>query len=54
MEPVADCACLQGPLVGEKTTSDTITEEYAKADQVYVAKTIVSVPVQYAQTFAQY
>ncbi|CAI0655343.1 unnamed protein product, partial [Colletotrichum noveboracense] len=33
---------LQGPLVGDKITSDAITDEYAKADDVYVAKTIVS------------
>ncbi|EOO01664.1 putative ubiquitin thioesterase protein [Phaeoacremonium minimum UCRPA7] len=31
---------LQGPLIGEKMPSHVITEEYAKADQVYVAKTI--------------
>lgn len=30
---------LQGPLVGEKKSSLAITEEYAKADPVYVAKT---------------
>ncbi|PMD57607.1 cysteine proteinase [Hyaloscypha bicolor E] len=29
----------QGPLVGEKKSSRAITEEYAKADPVYVAKT---------------
>jgi len=32
----------QGPLVGEKRSSHAITEEYAKADPVYVAKTAVS------------
>jgi hypothetical protein len=32
----------QGPLVGEKKSSRAITEEYAKADPVYVAKTAVS------------
>ncbi|EFQ32548.1 peptidase C65 Otubain [Colletotrichum graminicola M1.001] len=31
---------LEGPLVGDKTTSDAITDEYAKADDIYVAKTI--------------
>ncbi|KAF6842567.1 peptidase C65 Otubain [Colletotrichum musicola] len=31
---------LEGPLVGERITSDAITDEYAKADDVYVAKTI--------------
>ncbi|GKT42831.1 ubiquitin-activating enzyme E1 1 [Colletotrichum spaethianum] len=31
---------LEGPLVGDKITSDAITDEYAKADDVYVAKTI--------------
>jgi len=31
----------QGPLVGEKRSSLEITEEYAKADPIYVAKTIV-------------
>ncbi|GKT96627.1 ubiquitin thiolesterase [Colletotrichum tofieldiae] len=30
----------QGPLVGDKITSDAITDEYAKADDIYVAKTI--------------
>ncbi|KAG6026533.1 hypothetical protein E4U40_002004 [Claviceps sp. LM458 group G5] len=30
---------LQGPLVGEKTPSHIITQEYAKADQVYIEKT---------------
>jgi ubiquitin thioesterase protein OTUB1 len=32
----------QGPLVGEKRSSHAITEEYAKADPVYVTKTAVS------------
>jgi hypothetical protein len=32
----------QGPLVGEKRLSLEITEEYAKADPIYVAKTLVS------------
>ncbi|KAK2006773.1 cysteine proteinase [Colletotrichum eremochloae] len=31
---------LEGSLVGDKTTSDVITDEYAKADDIYVAKTI--------------
>jgi ubiquitin thioesterase protein OTUB1 len=35
---------LKGPLVGEKTPSDAITHEYARADQVYVEKTIVRCP----------
>ncbi|KAG5976586.1 hypothetical protein E4U55_007285 [Claviceps digitariae] len=30
---------LQGPLVGEKTPSHIITQEYAKADQIYIEKT---------------
>ncbi|KAG6040917.1 hypothetical protein E4U41_006638 [Claviceps citrina] len=30
---------LQGPLVGEKTPSHIITQEYARADQVYIEKT---------------
>ena len=33
---------VQGPLVGEKKSSHAITEEYAKADPIYVAKTAVS------------
>ncbi|TAQ83257.1 Ubiquitinyl hydrolase 1 [Chlorociboria aeruginascens] len=33
---------LEGPLVGDKKSSHAITEEYAKADPVYVAKTAVS------------
>ena len=37
----ANCR-LQGPLVGEKRSSHAITEEYAKADPIYVAKTSVS------------
>jgi hypothetical protein len=31
----------QGPLVGRKTPSTAIVEEYAKADPVYVQKTMV-------------
>ncbi|RYP02019.1 hypothetical protein DL764_005987 [Monosporascus ibericus] len=31
---------LEGPMVGEKTTSHAITQEYAKADRTYVAKTL--------------
>lgn len=34
----------QGPLVGEKRSSHSLTEEYAKADPVYVAKTMVALP----------
>ncbi|PHH74998.1 hypothetical protein CDD83_4468 [Cordyceps sp. RAO-2017] len=30
---------LEGPLVGDKTPSSAIAHEYAKADQIYVAKT---------------
>ncbi|KAG5952542.1 hypothetical protein E4U53_000617 [Claviceps sorghi] len=30
---------LRGPLVGEKTPSHIITQEYAKADQIYIEKT---------------
>jgi len=40
---------LKGPLVGEKTPSTAITEEYAKADQVYVQKTM-ALP----QTYSHY
>jgi hypothetical protein len=32
---------VQGPLVGERRSSLEITEEYARADPVYVAKTLV-------------
>lgn len=32
---------LQGSLVGNKTPSDAITQQYAEADQVYVEKTMV-------------
>lgn len=39
----------EGPLVGNKVSSDAITAEYAKADQVYVEKTI-ALP----QTFSHY
>jgi ubiquitin thioesterase protein OTUB1 len=31
----------QGPLVGKKTPSQAITEQYAKADAIYVQKTLV-------------
>ncbi|TVY73153.1 Ubiquitin thioesterase otubain-like [Lachnellula suecica] len=34
---------LEGPLVGEKKSSHAITEEYAKADPIYVAKTAASI-----------
>ncbi|KAI0120710.1 peptidase C65 Otubain-domain-containing protein [Xylariales sp. AK1849] len=40
---------LEGPLVGEKTTSHAITEEYAKADPTFVAKTM-ALP----QTYSHY
>ncbi|KAK0656283.1 peptidase C65 Otubain-domain-containing protein [Cercophora newfieldiana] len=40
---------LKGPLVGEKTPSTAITEEYAKADPVYVQKTM-ALP----QTYSHY
>ena len=30
-------------MVGEKKSSQAITEEYAKADPIYIAKTAVSV-----------
>lgn len=32
---------VQGPLVGDKKSSLAITEEYARADPIYVAKTAV-------------
>ncbi|RYP33076.1 hypothetical protein DL766_003669 [Monosporascus sp. MC13-8B] len=38
---------LEGPLVGEKTTSHAITKEYAKADRTYVAKTL-ALPQSYS------
>lgn len=34
----------QGPLLGDKTTITAITEQYAKADPIYVDKTMVSIP----------
>ncbi|POR35466.1 Ubiquitin thioesterase OTUB1 [Tolypocladium paradoxum] len=40
---------LEGPLVGDKTPSDAITHEYAKADPVYVDKT-AALP----QTYSHY
>ncbi|KAJ0159571.1 Ubiquitin thioesterase OTUB1 [Colletotrichum tanaceti] len=40
---------LDGPLVGDKITSEAITDEYAKADDVYIAKTI-NLP----QTYSHY
>ncbi|WQF82632.1 Putative OTU domain, papain-like cysteine peptidase superfamily, peptidase C65, otubain, subdomain 2 [Colletotrichum destructivum] len=40
---------LEGPLVGDKITSEAITDEYAKADDIYIAKTI-SLP----QTYSHY
>jgi ubiquitin thioesterase protein OTUB1 len=38
---------LEGPLVGEKKSSHAITEEYAKADPIYVAKT-AALPQKYS------
>lgn len=32
---------LQGPLVGDRVPSSAISEEYAKADPIYVEKTMV-------------
>ncbi|KAL4404847.1 peptidase C65 Otubain [Colletotrichum abscissum] len=40
---------LEGLLVGDKITSDAITDEYAKADEIYIAKTI-NLP----QTYSHY
>ncbi|KAK0730072.1 peptidase C65 Otubain-domain-containing protein [Lasiosphaeris hirsuta] len=40
---------LEGPLVGKRTSSTVITEEYAKADPIYVQKTIVL-----PQTYSHY
>ncbi|KAK3693692.1 peptidase C65 Otubain-domain-containing protein [Podospora appendiculata] len=40
---------LEGPLVGNKTPSTAITDEYAKADPVYVQKTMVL-----PQTYSHY
>ncbi|KOS16607.1 Ubiquitin thioesterase OTUB1 [Escovopsis weberi] len=40
---------LEGPLVGDKTPSDAITQEYAKADGAYVQKTL-ALP----QTYSHY
>lgn len=47
---------VQGPRVGDKTPIDAITAEYAKADPVYVAKTMVSpvllpVPIHISAVF---
>jgi hypothetical protein len=41
MLAMAKLTCGQGPLVGEKKSSMAITEEYAKADPIFVAKTSV-------------
>ncbi|KAK6859557.1 hypothetical protein PG995_003193 [Apiospora arundinis] len=60
MEPQSDLAdqelaaskykpTLEGPFVGEKTPSHAITEEYAKADPTFVAKTL-ALP----QTYSHY
>jgi hypothetical protein len=38
---------VQGPLVGEKRLSLEITEEYEKADPIYVAKTMVSCTIEH-------
>ena len=38
---------VQGPLVGDKRSSHAITEEYAKADPIYVAKTAVSTSAEF-------
>lgn len=44
---------VQGPLVGDKKSSQAITEEYAKADPVFVAKTSVrSSKREFASDFA--
>lgn len=40
--PANPLCVAQGPRVGDKTPIDAITAEYAKADPVYVAKTMVS------------
>ncbi|KAK5656367.1 hypothetical protein OQA88_4747 [Cercophora sp. LCS_1] len=40
---------LQGPLVGNRTPSTAVTEEYAKADPVYVQKTLLL-----PQTYSHY
>ncbi|TVY30295.1 Ubiquitin thioesterase, partial [Lachnellula hyalina] len=50
---------LEGPLVGEKKSSHAITEEYAKADPVYVAKTAAtstngSFPQALPQNYSHY
>jgi len=42
----------QGPLVGEKKSSRAITEEYAKADPIYVAKTAVSTSADFNYSVA--
>lgn len=34
----------QGPLLGDRTSITAITEQYAKADPIYVDKTMVSLP----------
>lgn len=37
----------QGPRVGDKTPIAAISEEYAKGDPIYVAKTLVSISTSY-------
>lgn len=40
--PLTIMGVSQGPRVGDKTPIAAITEEYAKGDPIYVAKTLVS------------
>ncbi|KAK6952476.1 hypothetical protein Daesc_007014 [Daldinia eschscholtzii] len=44
---------LTGPLVGERRPSTVITEEYAKADPIYVAKTMVTIAFGYFETLVR-
>ncbi|CAH0038457.1 unnamed protein product, partial [Clonostachys solani] len=40
---------LEGPLVGEKTTTSIITQEYEKADASFVEKTYVCAPLHHTE-----
>ncbi|KAJ0305455.1 hypothetical protein COL516b_005149 [Colletotrichum fioriniae] len=45
---------LEGLLVGDKITSDAITDEYAKADEIYIAKTICFWSFLHSRTFLRH
>lgn len=44
----------QGPMVGEKRSSHAITEEYEKADPVYITKTRVSISACWLARWGQF